>query len=146
MLKGVRISFRVLSSFPEIILTVIWILLAISGVTFQLIRERKKAPFPPCPRRHSDGFEHLRRLLHRNEGSSAETEPLIKEEDHPHTRRRDYQQFQGNNLEPSRGHDASQSRRNSPRQPLISGGGRKLYRSTNTTGTVAENTEEENRP
>ena len=58
----------------------------VSGVTFQSINERNKAPFPPCPRDIQDKDSDLRSLLQarQNRGvtrqncTSTEREPLIR--------------------------------------------------------------------
>ncbi|KAL3842426.1 hypothetical protein ACJMK2_020444 [Sinanodonta woodiana] len=58
----------------EIILVVVWFTLFICGTVFQLVRERKRAPFPPSPRQshQRDAFPRLRRYQ-----SSGEREPLL---------------------------------------------------------------------
>ncbi len=40
---------KLLHLISEIILSIVWIVLFLSGTAFQFIRERKKAPFPACP-------------------------------------------------------------------------------------------------
>ncbi|KAL4225475.1 Transmembrane 7 superfamily member 3 [Mactra antiquata] len=71
----------------EIALTVVWILVFIFGLLVQLVRERKKAPFPPCPRQLQDRDKDLRSLLRAHRGSPARStqsrgdnsrEPLLR--------------------------------------------------------------------
>lgn len=63
----------------EIVLTCVWIAIFASGTAFQLFRERKKAPFPPCPRQERRRSAALRRLLPPEFASSTdEREPLIR--------------------------------------------------------------------
>lgn len=63
----------------EIALSVVWILLAAFGTGFQLFRERKKAPFPPCPRQLHNRAKDLRRLLQPYpKEASPDREPLIR--------------------------------------------------------------------
>lgn len=129
----------------EIILTVVWLVLAILGTTFQSIRERKKAPFPPCPRRQSDGYEHLRRLLHNNVGQSAnDTEPVIRGGNDTSDRRLFARQFQRGHQNTARGDHSRQIRGDSPRQPLLNENRKTEYGSTNNT--VHEDSDEDSRP
>lgn len=130
----------------EIVLTVVWLLLAISGMVFQHIRERKKAPFPPCPRRQSDGYEHLRRLLHTHvEENTGDREPILRGNNVVPSRRNTPGQLQGGNSSSPRGHSSGQIRDN-PRQPLLHKNLNTNYGSANTTGNMAEDPEENNRP
>lgn len=131
----------------EIILTAVWIVLAILGTIFQHIREKKKAPFPPCPRRQSDGFEHLRRLLHRNvEQNSSDSEPILQGDRDAPNRGHNSRQFQRGNPVSARGHNSRQIRGDNPRQPLLHENRKKEYGSTKDAGHVAEDSEGESRP
>ncbi|XP_045176557.2 transmembrane 7 superfamily member 3-like [Mercenaria mercenaria] len=67
----------------EIALTVAWLVLLILGTGFQLFRERKKAPFPPCPRQLRDRAKDMRRLLQsHSKQTSPEREPLLRGGNH----------------------------------------------------------------
>ena len=137
---------KIFSIFTEIILTVVWIVLAICGTTFQLYRERNKAPFPPCPR-HSDGYEHFRNLLRRNaEQNPSDTEPLLRGENSGQIRGNNSRGFQRNNPATNRGHNTDQSRGDNPQQPLLPDNERRGYGAMNHSGAGDVNTEENNRP
>lgn len=71
-----------LFSFSEIVLAVIWFVLCVAGLAFQMFRERKRAPFPPCPRQIQDRDSDLRGLLQAQRvnriHTSSERKPLLR--------------------------------------------------------------------
>ncbi|XP_064594529.1 transmembrane 7 superfamily member 3-like [Liolophura sinensis] len=63
----------------EIILSTLWAVLFISGTIFQYVRERKRPPFPPCPR-----SKIRARTLYRQQkqDESDERRPLLRDSQH----------------------------------------------------------------
>ncbi|XP_052800501.1 transmembrane 7 superfamily member 3-like [Mya arenaria] len=66
-------------------LTAAWVLVCVTGVAFQLYTQRKRAPFPPCPRKQRASRGDLRALLrgrgeHPSRRGNSENERLIRGE------------------------------------------------------------------
>ncbi|KAL5006909.1 hypothetical protein ScPMuIL_015715 [Solemya velum] len=62
----------------DIILTVVWLLLMVIGIVFQLYRERTKAPFPPCPRKVNRRYlQPLTRHLRQTSDDNDDRQSLV---------------------------------------------------------------------
>lgn len=65
-------------SSSDIILTVVWLLLMVIGIVFQLYRERTKAPFPPCPRKVNRRYlQPLTRHLRQTSDDNDDRQSLV---------------------------------------------------------------------
>ena len=118
-----------------------WALLAISGTTFQYIRERKRPPFPPCPGSESDGFDHLRHLLSRNEQQiSTDNDPVYR------VVQPTISWGHNSSVPDTRGSNSRTGQEDNSRQPLLEENRGKVYGAIGKSENSGEDSEEESRP